>query len=210
MNQKQAEEILNRLYEYYGDVKPGLNYNSLYQLTVSVVLSAQTTDRQVNEVTPDLFGKYPDFKSLSEADISDIEQIIHSTGFFRSKAKNIKSLAAIIAGKYDQKVPDKIAELTELPGVGRKSANVILSQGYNIQAIAVDTHVKRIANRLCFSTSAKPEIIEKDLMKILPENRWSQAHLLLIHHGRNICLARNPLCSDCPIVNCCCFEDKNF
>lgn len=210
MNQKQAESILDNLYKYFGDVKPGLDYDNLYQLTISVVLSAQTTDRQVNEVTPILFNKYPDFKSLSNANISDVEKIIHSTGFFRSKAKNIKSLAVIITKKYNQNVPGDILKLTELPGVGRKSANVILSQGFDIQAIAVDTHVKRISKRLCLSNSDKPEIVERDLMKILPQSRWSQAHLLFIHHGRNICFARSPLCTDCPILNDCCFEDKNF
>ena len=203
-----SNKIINHLFKYYKDVKPGLDYRNIYELTISVVLSAQTTDKQVNTVTGLLFSKYPDFKSLSKAKLKDVEKIIHSTGFYKNKSLNIINLAKKITSDHDNIVPDKLKELTKLPGVGRKSANVILSIGYNIPAFAVDTHIIRISNRLGYITSKNPLKIEKALTSLIPKSKWNRAHLTIINHGRQICKARNPICSKCPIYDCCFSEDK--
>lgn len=199
MDKKISGKIITRLKKYYGDVKSDLDYINLYQLTIAVILSAQTTDVQVNSVTPELFSKYPDFKSLSEADIKDVEMIIRSTGFYRNKSKNIVALAKKITGKYNERVPSERELLEQLPGVGRKSASVILSMGHSIPALAVDTHVARIAGRLGYTESKDPHKIEKDLNTVIPVNEWINSHLLFIRHGRSICKARNPECGICPI-----------
>ncbi|MBN1499439.1 MAG: endonuclease III [Spirochaetes bacterium] len=210
MTESRADTVFRLLHKHYGTVKPGLEYSDIYQLTIAVVLSAQTTDKQVNKITPVLFSKYPDFCSLQSADITEIEGIVKSTGFFRTKASNIVRLARCICLDYDGKVPDKIEELIKLPGVGRKSANVILAQGHNIPGLAVDTHVKRLSQRLGLSTGKEPDKIEKDLKNIYSEKLWSEVHLLLIHHGRNKCHARKPECITCPVRDLCNSPDKNF
>ena len=148
MTKARSEKILRLLYQYYGETVPDLNFTNIYQLAVSVVLSAQTTDKQVNGVTGTLFDKYPDFRSLGDAELSDVERIIRSTGFFRTKSKNIIALSRMVCSKFGGKLPDNMEALVELPGVGRKSANVILSIGYGKPGLAVDTHVARISNRL--------------------------------------------------------------
>jgi endonuclease III len=203
MDRKTSGKIITRLKKEYGDVKSDLEYNNLYQLTVAVVLSAQTTDVQVNSVTPVLFRKYPNFKSLSQADTGDVENIIRSTGFYRNKSKNIVALAREITEKYKGRVPSERELLEKLPGIGRKSTNVIISMGYNIPALAVDTHVARIAGRLGYTDSKDPYKIEKDLNAAIPEKDWIRSHLLFIRHGRSICKARNPLCRICPISLLC-------
>ncbi len=199
MDRKTSGKIIARLKKHYGTVTSDLEYINLYQLTVAVVLSAQTTDVQVNSVTPELFRKYPDFKSLSKANIQDVEEIIRSTGFYKNKSKNIVSLAQDVTGKYNGKVPSERELLEQLPGVGRKSANVILSMGYNIPALAVDTHVGRIAGKLGYTESRDPYKIEKDLTTAIPEKEWINSHLLFIRHGRSICKARKPACGICPV-----------
>ncbi len=203
MDKKRSGKIIARLKEHYGRVKPDLHYRNLYQLTVAVVLSAQTTDVQVNSVTPELFGKYPDFSSLSKADTADVETIIKSTGFYRNKSKNIVALAKEIMEKSGGRVPKERELLEQLPGVGRKSANVILSMGHNIPALAVDTHVARIAGRLGYTESKDPFKIEKALNEAIPEKEWIISHLLFIRHGRNTCKARNPVCGVCPVSGLC-------
>lgn len=203
MTKKRSENILSRLYDYYGETVPDLNFRNIYELTIAVVLSAQTTDRQVNGVTGSLFEKYPDFKTLSEADYIHVESLVKSTGFFRTKAKNIISLSRKVCSEYGGVIPDNIDNLVKLPGVGRKSANVILSIGYGIPGLAVDTHVSRIANRLGYSSSKSPHEIEKNLCSIIDPSDWKKTHLLFIRHGRVICKARNPECGICPVADFC-------
>lgn len=202
-DKKKAELMLKRLENFYGDVNPDLRFGNLYEITVAVVLSAQTTDKQVNAVTPALFAKYPNFASLAEARPADVEKLIQSTGFFHTKAKNIIALSKMITEDFDGQAPRTMDELVRLPGVGRKSANVILSLGHNLPGLAVDTHVGRIANRLGFTSSKDPSKIEKALTSLLPPENWKKAHLLLIAHGRRTCTARNPRCLECPIGGLC-------
>ncbi|MGL4370147.1 MAG: endonuclease III [Spirochaetota bacterium] len=210
MNRRKSLRIISLLRAHYGEVKPALLYRDNFQLCIAVVLSAQTTDKQVNEVTPALFRKYPGFKALSEGRISDIENIIHSTGFYRAKAKNISALAKRVVENFNGKLPSERDALESLPGVGRKTANVILSQGFGIPAFAVDTHVGRLARRIGFTQAEDPLNVEKDLISLIPEKDWTQSHLLLITHGRSVCTARKPSCRICPISAECGFPDKTF
>jgi len=203
MTASRSEKILSLLYDFYGETVPDLHFKNIYQLAISVVLSAQTTDRQVNGVTGRLFEKYPDFRSLGEADYSDVEEIVRSTGFFRAKAKNIIDLSRMIVSKFGGVLPDTLDQLVELPGVGRKSANVILSIGYGIPGLAVDTHVARISNRLGYINSSSPAEIEKKLCSIIDPSDWKKTHLLFIKHGRAICRARHPECGICPVSKLC-------
>ena len=200
---KRSSRILSRLYNYYGETNPDLKFTGIYELTIAVVLSAQTTDKQVNSVTGDLFRIYPDFESLSKADISDVERIIKSTGFYKNKAKNIILLSQMVCSRFKGRLPDDIDNLMELPGVGRKSANVILSIGFNKPGLAVDTHVLRIANRLGFSDSESPLEVEKNLCEVIDPSEWKMTHLLFIRHGRELCKARNPKCGLCPVKRDC-------
>ncbi|HOQ12963.1 MAG TPA: endonuclease III [Spirochaetota bacterium] len=203
---KKALSILAKLEKFYGKVSPDLHFENLYQLSIAVVLSAQTTDKQVNSVTPELFSKFPDFKTLASASISDIEKIIKSTGFYHTKAKNIVHLAREVVNQYNCLLPEKEEDLIKLPGVGRKSANVILSIGFGIPAIAVDTHVSRISQRLGLTEHTKPDHIESDLQKIIPKDKWLKTHLLFIKHGRVLCKARGPLCEQCPVSSLCSYS----
>lgn len=209
MTKGKSEKILRRLKQHYGSPEAGLRYNSIYELTVSVILSAQTTDRQVNSVTPELFIRFPDFRSLSGASLPEVERIIKSTGFYRNKAKNIVRLSKMIVKKFSGRVPDSREELVSLPGIGRKSANVILSVGYNMPAFAVDTHVIRIANRVGYIQSNDPLKVENAATRYIPESEWGTAHLLMIKHGRTICSARKPLCPECPISSLCDYAGSN-
>lgn len=203
MTKNRSGKILSLLYGYYGDVKPDLHYGNIYELTISVVLSAQTTDRQVNGVTGTLFRKYPDFRTLARAGINDVEKIIKSTGFYKTKSKNIIALSDMICSRFGGEMPDDIGSLMELPGVGRKSANVILSMGFNKPGLAVDTHVARIAGRLGYSHGKNPAEIERDLCAVILPQMWKMTHLLFIRHGRSLCRARNPQCSVCPVSKLC-------
>jgi endonuclease-3 len=208
MNKKKAEKILESLAGYYGDTRPGLSFTSIYQLTIAVVLSAQTTDRQVNAVSDELFEKYPGFESLAAASLAEVEAIIKSTGFYHNKAKNIIALSRAVTERFDGEIPPDINKLTSLPGVGRKSANVILSIGFGIPALAVDTHVGRIANRLGFTSSEDPFKIEQALTGVIPPDKWTQTHLLFITHGRKTCMARSPSCAECPAEKLCAWDGK--
>ena len=208
MTGNKSNRIFKKLHDHYGDISPDLKYRNLYQLTIAVVLSAQTTDVQVNSVTPELFKKYPGFKELSEAAVRDVENIIRRTGFYHNKAKNIIALSQVITRDYKGKLPRSREGLMQLPGIGRKSANVILSVGMGIHALAVDTHIKRIAKRLGYIESDDPYEVEKALTMFIPENMWTYAHLVLIKHGRSLCKARAPLCGSCPINRLCSFADK--
>ncbi|MBN2039572.1 MAG: endonuclease III [Spirochaetes bacterium] len=210
MNRTRAVKIIEKLAVYYGETKADLSFSGLYELTIAVVLSAQTTDKQVNSVTPALFKKYPDFRKLANASISDVENIIRGVGLYKTKTGNIIKLSKMVINEFKGKLPDTMEELIRLPGVGRKSANVILSIGYNKPAIAVDTHVLRISNRIGFIDSPDPVKVETALMSFIPRKYWIKAHLLLIKHGRNICPARNPECNDCPVNKLCDFGKKEM
>lgn len=188
---------------FYGEVRPDLSFQGLYQLAIAVVLSAQTTDRQVNGVTKELFKKYPGFRELSSAKVADVENIIRSTGFFRMKAKHIIELSRCVMEKHGGKLPNTREELMKLPGIGRKSANVILSVGFGIPAMAVDTHIARIAHRLGYTPSKDPIEAENALTSIIPKREWNTTHLLLIRHGRTVCAARRPRCAECPVSALC-------
>jgi endonuclease-3 len=206
MTEKKSKKIFDKLRAVYGEIHPELNYSGLYQLAISVVLSAQTTDRQVNAATPALFTRFPDFKSLSKGYIPEVERLIKTVGLYKTKAKNIINLAGQVINNHNGILPDRFEDLINLPGIGRKSANVILSQGYNKAALAVDTHVMRIANRLGYIKSADPYKVEKALTRFIPKKDWKSAHLLLIKHGRTLCRARNPLCGECPVISLCDYQ----
>jgi endonuclease-3 len=197
-------EILSRLDAEYGtDYICYLDYMEPYQLLISTILSAQCTDKRVNEVTKDLYVKYPDLKAFADADLKELEQDIHSTGFFHNKAKNIIACANILIDKYGGEVPSDIDELTALPGVGRKTANVIRGNIYHIPSIVVDTHVKRISKKLGLTESEDPVVIEQDLMKVLPEDHWILWNIHIITLGRTICKAPKPDCQNCFLKDIC-------
>ncbi len=205
MDPRRSKQILSLLRNYYGVVRPDLSFRGIYQLTIAVVLSAQTTDKQVNAVTPKLFSEYPDFAHLAAARQKDVEKIIRRIGFFRVKAKHIIALSRFVVEHHGGKIPNTREELMKLPGVGRKSANVILSVGFGIPALAVDTHIVRIANRLGYISSQDPSAVEDTLTSVIPESEWNSTHLLLIRHGRTLCSARKPRCLECPIKALCDF-----
>jgi endonuclease-3 len=208
MTRELSAKIISAMKRHYTDVKPDLRYASLYQLAVAVVLSAQTTDRQVNSVTGELFHAYPDFSDLARARLADVRKIIHSTGFYRNKAKNIAGLAKAVMETHGGTLPRAREDLEALPGIGRKSASVILSMGFDVPALAVDTHIIRIANRLAYANSRNPLVVERALTSFIPERQWKLAHLLLIRHGRATCRARQPLCGQCPVSGWCESADK--
>ena len=203
-------KVLDILEDTYPEAECALDHQNVFELLVCVVLSAQTTDKSVNRISPELFSKYPDAKALSEADQADVEEILHSIGMYRTKAKNIISLAKELVIRYHGIVPNTYEELVELPGVGRKTANVVLSVGFGVQRIAVDTHVFRVANRIGLVSEKDVLKTELSLMDCIPEDRWSKTHHSLIFHGRNICDARKPKCKECPIADSCQWDQKNI
>ncbi len=197
--------ILQRLHEAYPDACCELNYETPIQLLTAVILSAQCTDVRVNQVTPVLFEKYPDAAALAGADRAELEKTIHSTGFFRQKAKFIQKSAQAIVHEHGGEIPDTMAELTKLNGVARKTANVVLGEVYGIaDGITVDTHVKRIAHRLGLVSTNKDAVkVERELMEIIPQEEWINISHLLIFHGRRVCKARKPDCPNCPLNDIC-------
>ncbi|HKK96002.1 MAG TPA: endonuclease III [Anaerovoracaceae bacterium] len=199
----EIELILDLLKLEYPKAKCALDFNDKFQLLIAVALSAQTTDESVNKITPLLFEKYPDAKSLSEANQEDVEEIIRSIGLYKNKARNIIEIAKSIVNDYLGLVPRNYEELIKLKGVGRKTANVILSVGFGNQTIAVDTHVFRVSNRLGLANAKDPLTTEYDLMGKIPKERWTETHHSLIFHGRNCCFARNPNCEECIIKDFC-------
>lgn len=204
VTRKYIEEVLIRLDTQYGvDYTCYLNYSKPYELLIAVILSAQCTDARVNIVTADLFNKYPTLEAFANADEKELSKDIHSIGFFRMKSKNIISCAKSLVDKFNGVLPSTIEELTSLAGVGRKTANVILGNIYNIPSIVVDTHVKRISNLLGFTENSLPEKIEKDLELLLPKDHWILYNIQIIRLGREICIARNPKCKDCFLEDIC-------
>ena len=211
MGQRNEEDIrrktvLDILEKTYPDATTELVHKNPHELLIATMLSAQTTDKQVNKVTPGLFERFPDAKALAEADISEIESLIKTCGFYKSKARNIKEACRIIVEEYGGRVPQTREELTDLPGVGRKTANVVLSNAFGVDAIAVDTHVFRVANRLGLAQSGDVRGTEDQLMDNIPREKWTRAHHWLIHHGRRICKARRPKCEECPLAEVCSFK----
>ncbi|MFO5491107.1 MAG: endonuclease III [Cuspidothrix sp.] len=201
---QRALEILSRLHNLYPDATCSLNYATPVQLLVATILSAQCTDERVNKVTPELFGRFPDAESLANADILELEELVRSTGFYRNKAKNIKAACQMIVSDFNSVVPNKMEELLKLPGVARKTGNVVLAHAYGINAgVTVDTHVKRLSQRLGLTKNTEPIGIEKDLMQLLPQPEWENWSIRLIYHGRAVCKARSPGCDVCELVDVC-------
>ncbi len=200
-----ALKVFRELAAEYPDVKTELTYSGPFQLLVAVVLSAQCTDSQVNKATPALFERFPDARSLATGKPSEIEKLIHSCGFFRMKARALKSLSQDLINRFGGVVPKTLDELTSLRGVGRKTASVVLNQAFGLPAIAVDTHVSRVSQRLGWAQSKTPEKIEFELRKLFPENTWSALNGTLILHGRRVCKARKPLCDECSVRKQCLF-----
>ena len=197
-------EICHRLDEAYPDVHCALHHKNPYELLVATILSAQCTDVRVNTVTPALFERYPSPKELAEAEVRELQNLIHSTGFFRNKAKNLIGAANEIMFSFKGKVPESMEELLTLPGVARKTANVVLGTAFEIaDGVVVDTHVKRLSNRLGLTHHQDPNKIEKDLMCKISKKRWIYFSHQLIHHGRGICKARSPKCGECTLTNLC-------
>uniref|UniRef100_I2Q1Q1 Endonuclease III n=1 Tax=Desulfovibrio sp. U5L TaxID=596152 RepID=I2Q1Q1_9BACT len=200
----RAREIVVRLRALYPDPEPALVHSNAYELLVATVLAAQCTDARVNTVTPEFFRRWPDPASLARADVAQVEDVVHSTGFFRQKAKNLVAAARLMAERHGGGVPDSMAKLTTLPGVARKTANIVLSNalGKN-EGIAVDTHVRRLAFRLGLTASTNPIIIERDMMLLLPQEDWGLVNHLLVLHGRAVCKARKPRCDLCVLGGIC-------
>lgn len=198
------KEILSLLDEYYPtDDKCYLHYDKPYELLFATILSAQCTDDRVNTVTKDLFKKYTTLEAFAEADIRELEKDVMSTGFYRNKAKNIKASAQALIKDHSGIVPSEVEALTALPGVGRKTANVVRSHIFNLPSIVVDTHVKRISKKWGFTESNDPVKIEFELMELLPQEHWIRYNTQVIAHGRKICTARKPKCSECPFAQYC-------
>lgn len=202
---EDINRILDILREEYPEADCALGFGSRFQLLVAVVLSAQTTDKSVNQVTPVLFERYPDAASLSMAGTEALEGILKRIGLYKTKSRNIVALSKELMMKYGGEVPEDYDKLVELPGVGRKTANVVLSVGFGHQRIAVDTHVFRVANRMGLAEGKDPLQTELSLMANIPEERWSEAHHSLIFHGRYYCNARKPQCGACPVAYMCRF-----
>ena len=195
--------ILKRLSARYPVVKTQLNHGTPFQLLIATIMSAQCTDNQVNKVTQVLFYHYPDPQSLSDAPLDDIKRIIYSTGFYNNKAKNIKACAGKILEDFNGVVPEDIQDLVTLPGVGRKTANVVRSVCFGVEAIVVDTHVHRLSRRLGLSDKKDPVKVEFELMEIIPESSWNDISLQFIYFGREICDAKKPKCEGCPLYDIC-------
>lgn len=203
MNKKKITEILELLGKQYPQAGCALDYDSVFQLLIAVVLSAQTTDRSVNLATPVLFKAYPDAQSLAKADPADVESIIRHIGLYKTKAKNIIKLSAMLVSDFAGDVPRDMEKLMSFPGVGRKTANVVLAEGFGEQHIAVDTHVFRVSNRIGLVRESDVLSTEKALMRAIPNDSWTLAHHLLIFHGRGCCTARRPDCDTCIIKGLC-------
>lgn len=199
----RAAEILDRLAQSNPDARIELDFDGPLQLLVATILSAQSTDRRVNQVTPALFLKYPDAKAFAEATREELEEELRTTGFFRQKAKNVQAACAMLVELHDGEVPTGMKELTALPGVGRKTANVVRAGAFGLPGIAVDTHCRRVSQRLGLTTDSDPVKIEVRLGDLYPENRWSDISRLYIWHGRYTCKARSPACEGCALVDLC-------
>ena len=204
----RARLVLRRLKKRYPDIGTALDYRNPWQLLVSTIISAQTTDENVNSVTPALFERWPDAASLAGASMADVEKVIFSTGFYRQKTKSIVTMSADLMERYGGVVPDDLDELVTLRGVGRKTASVVLAEAWGKPAIAVDTHVKRVAHRLGLTEHTDPTKIESDLRRLYDRRQWSSISMRYIQFGRDVCDARKPLCYECPLNELCPYPDK--
>lgn len=199
-----AQTVLTTLHELYPDARCALNHESPFQLLVATILSAQCTDARVNLVTPALFERFPDAKRLALAEQAEVESLIRSAGFFRAKARNLIAAAQRLATQHDGEVPTDLDSLTGMPGVGRKTANVVLGNAFGLATgVVVDTHVKRLAFRLGLTRSTDPAVIERDLMALIPQGEWIDFSHRLILHGRAVCQARRPRCGECGLATIC-------
>lgn len=204
MKRNDAINIINILKDTYPDAQCSLDFKIPFQMVVAVMLSAQCTDDRVNKTTPTLFDRCKTIEDFANIDINELEDIIHPCGFYKNKAKNIKLCAKQVLENFGGIVPNNMKDLMSLAGVGRKSANVVMLEVFDdAQGIAVDTHAKRISNLIGFSSEKEPEKIEHDLIRLIPKEYWKDVNHLLIWHGRNICVARNPKCDICPIRGYC-------
>jgi endonuclease-3 len=204
-----ALEVLDALEKAHPEAHCALRYQSAFQLAVATILSAQCTDQRVNMVTPHLFARFPDAPALAEADAAEVETIIRSTGFFRAKTRSILGFARGLVEDHDGDVPRSMAKLVKLPGIGRKTANVVLGHAFDInEGIAVDTHVLRVGNRLGMASGTDPVKVEAQLMKLIPKERWTRTTDLIIFHGRKVCDARRPACGTCPVFSICPWESR--
>lgn len=201
---QRALDILIRLKQLYPEARCTLNYETPVQLLVATILSAQCTDERVNQVTPALFSRFPDAPALGNASLEELETLIRSTGFYRNKAKNIQGACHMLVTEFGGQVPKRMEQLLQLPGVARKTANVVLAHAYGINVgVTVDTHVKRLSYRLGLTEHTDPIRIERDLMRLLPQQDWENWSIRLIYHGRAICKARNPACYTCILAELC-------
>lgn len=205
---KKTKEILDILKETYPDAKCELNYETPFQLLVATILSAQTTDKKVNQVTESLFKDYPDLDSFLKLTNEELEGRIREIGLYRNKAKNLILMCNQLRDNFNGEVPKTMEGITSLAGAGRKTANVVLSNAFNVPSIAVDTHVFRVSNRLGLADSDNVLEVEKQLQKELPKKEWSLAHHLLIFHGRRCCIARKPKCEECPLAHLCKYKKE--
>jgi endonuclease III len=202
--QQRTLEILRRLKFLYPDATCSLDYETPVQLLVATILSAQCTDERVNQVTPALFARFPDAAAIAAAPLEEIEQLVHSTGFYRNKARNIQAACHKIMTEFEGKVPNSMEQLLTLPGVARKTSNVVLAHAYGINAgVTVDTHVKRLSYRLGITQQTDPVKVEQDLIKLLPQADWENWSIRLIYHGRSVCMARRPECDRCELADLC-------
>ncbi len=209
-NKKEAKQIIEILKKYYKNATCSLDFKTPFEMAIAVMLSAQCTDERVNKVTPYVFEKYGTPEKMAKAEISDLENLIHSCGFFKNKAKNMKACSIALVEKYNGVVPSTMEELQALPGIGRKSANVIMLEAFhNPQGIAVDTHAKRISNRIGFSSEKEPEKIEQDLLKVIPKEYYYDVNHIFVCHGREICDSRKPKCEQCPVKEFCNYYLEN-
>ena len=205
---KRAYEIYEKLKLEHPDSGVLLDYNTPFQLLIATILAAQCTDERVNSVTPGLFKKYPDPEKMAKADMDELETLIRPTGFYKNKAKSLKKMSETVVKDFFGKLPETVEQLATLPGVGRKTANVVAGNCFNIQAIIVDTHVKRLAERLELSRNRDPDKIEMDLCDLIAEKDRTSFSYAVNFHGRYVCKARKPLCPDCVILKLCPFPDK--
>lgn len=209
LSSKKRNKALKILENEYGKTTTALKFETEFQLLVATIMSAQSTDEQVNKITARLFKEHPDAESFAKLSQEKLEEKIKRVGLYRNKAKNILAAAKMIMNGFDGEVPRTREELTQLPGVGRKTANVVMSVAFNVPAIAVDTHVFRVANRIGLANAKNELNTEKQLMENIPESKWSFAHHWLIWHGRRVCKARNPRCGICPLQDYCEYYGEN-
>ena len=209
MNRETKNRILAKLEEMYPEAKAELVFSNPYEMLVATMLSAQCTDKQVNKVTPAVFERWPDANSMAEASVEELFPMVKSCGF-RSKAGNIIAACRIIKEKHGGQVPDTMEELTALPGVGRKTANVVLFNAFGIPAFAVDTHVFRVSNRMGLCKADTVEETERQMTRLIPREKWGQAHHWLIWHGRKLCKAQRPLCEECGVRGLCSYAAKSM